>query len=133
MADVFIILQWWFMLLVLGVVFLQLTTRIFTSFFDKGYIFSKILGIAALSYVVFLLGFLHILPFMQLTIIFVLVFFFIIFGIRLLTIKEGKILLSTRFTLQEDIPWRILFFEEVLFLIGLFFWSYIRSYAPDIN
>lgn len=50
-------LQWYFPLLIIGVIFTPLTKKIFKSFnFDFGYPFAKTLGIILLSYFVFCFG-----------------------------------------------------------------------------
>ena len=133
MHDVFLILQWWFMLLILGAVFVQLTGAIFSSFFDRGYIFAKILGITILSYIIFILGFIHVLPFTRTTVILVLLALFLILNLTKVKIEKGKLLLAMRFLTERTFPWKIFFVEEILFLIGLFLWSFVRSFSPDIN
>jgi len=55
-SDITFTLQWWLVFFVIGLIFLPLTTKIFSNFFDKGYIFARILGMALLNYVVFVLG-----------------------------------------------------------------------------
>ena len=62
-------LQWHAMLLVIGVAFFGLTKKLFSSFYDEGYAFSKTVGILLLSYGVFLLGNLRIAPFHIITLI----------------------------------------------------------------
>ncbi len=42
-SDIYAVLQWWFVLFLLGVGFLPLTIRLFSPFFDKGYLFSLFL------------------------------------------------------------------------------------------
>src|SRR5476651_1522197 len=72
-TDFSYIFQWWAILFLIGVIFLPLSAIIFKTFFDRGYIFSKIIGFAILSYLVFLLGTLHLLPFTQYTIVAILI------------------------------------------------------------
>ena len=63
LSDLINILQWWGIFFLIGIIFTPITSLIFPNFFDKGYIFSKIIGLAFISYAVFILGFLKILPF----------------------------------------------------------------------
>lgn len=114
------------MLFAIGIVFLPLTSSIFSNFFDKGYIFSRIIGIAVLSYIVFLLGVLRLFPFQTSTVIFVGVILFII---NLFIAKKTKFL--SKLNLKTN--WKIFLFEELIFLTTLFFWSFIRSHQPDIH
>ncbi|MBU3935105.1 hypothetical protein KJ909_00340, partial [Patescibacteria group bacterium] len=58
LADLKFIIAWWLSYLVLGLLFLPLVFHLFSKFWDKGYIFSKIISTALLTYVVFVLGFL---------------------------------------------------------------------------
>ena len=124
-SDIAFIIKWWLVFFVIGLIFLPLTTKIFSNFFDKGYIFSRILGIALISYVVFVLATLKILPFTELT-IFLVVFSFLILNIFLIS-KYPNILISFKRS------WKIFLFEEILFLSTLFFWSYIHAHQPDIH
>ena len=124
-TDLISILQWWMTIFLIGIIFTPITSLLFPTFFDKGYIFAKIIGIVFISYAVFILGFLKILPFETQNI-------FLIIGMFLLInlfIKK-KILLSN-IKIQSLLP--ILIFEECLFLAILIFWSFIHAHAPDIH
>ena len=123
-SDLLIILQWWFVFLIIGCIFLPLTTRVFFNFFDKGYIFSKILGVAFISYAVFVLGILKILPFTQTSIFLALGAFL---AINIFIYKSSSRITSFSRTVK------IFFFEELLFLVTLIFWSFIRGFQPDIH
>lgn len=124
-TDILFVLRWWVMFLLIGFVFLPLTTTILGNFSDKGYVFAKCLGILLVAYIVFVLGILRILPFTEATILFVLVLFAVLN--ILVASKTPGILRS----LQS--VWKIILFEEVLFLAGLSFWSFIRANQPDIH
>lgn len=123
LSDVFSVLQWWFFIFILGIFFLPITNRLFSSFIDKGYAFSKIIGIIFLSYFTFLIGILHIMPFTRLSLILVVVFFAVlqIYRFRVTPFKELR---SSK---------TFLVFEELLFLAGLFLWTFVRGYAPEIH
>ncbi len=124
--DVPYILNWWIIFFLIGIIFLPLTFSIFSNFFDRGYIFSRILGIAVLSYVVFLLGVLKFLPFQIPTIIFVCV---MSLTVNLFITKKTQFL--SKLNLKEN--WGIYFLEEAIFLAALLFWSYIRAFQPNIH
>ncbi len=132
-SDIAYILQWWLFLLGIGLIFLPVTTKIFPLFFDKGYSLAKIFGTAVIAYLVFILGLSHILPLSRLTVLLVL---FALLGLYFLKsfIHPKKTTESTN-TFIETIKraWPIFFFEELLFLAGLFFWAHIRSFSPDIH
>lgn len=125
MDWILITLQWYLTLLTIGVVFTPLTKKIFKSFsFDFGYPFAKTLGIILLSYFVFVLGIIKILPFNYFSLIFSLCLFAII---NWFIHKKNKKPRTTSRELQ------IIVVEEFLFLFCLFFWTFIRSQEPSIN
>jgi YYY domain-containing protein len=126
MNDLQYILKWFLVFFAIGIAFLPLTFEIFKDFKDKGYIFSKIIGLAFISYLVFLIGSLRIAKFSESTVYFSLFLFFIINYLifiykkcHLLSIIKAKI--------------KVFAIEEIIFLILLFFWSAIRSNSPDIH
>lgn len=124
-SDISSVIHWWLVILILGTGFLPLTFVLFNKFFDKGYIFSKLLGIIVTSYAIFLLGVLHINPFTQIYSFIIFVFLAVLFFIL---IPDRKNSLSV---IKQN--WGIFIFEELLFLGGLFSWAYIHAFNPDIH
>jgi YYY domain-containing protein len=124
-SDIYAVLQWWSILLLMGVGFAPLTFYLFDKFFDKGYIFSKLIGLIITGYAVFLLGVLKILPFNTIA-IFIVFFAAVIISILALPQKWKILYVLKRF-------WPIFLIEELMFLIVLFVWSYVHSFAPDIH
>ncbi|MDO8638080.1 MAG: DUF2298 domain-containing protein [Candidatus Daviesbacteria bacterium] len=120
-TDLLFVLQWWFIWFILGIAFLPLTSTIFSSFFDRGYIFSKILGLLLLSYTTWFLASLKILPFANWSILLV----FAIFAVLNLKFLSSKG--------RSTFGGKIFILEEALFLGGLIFWSFIRAYEPSIH
>ncbi|MDO8570410.1 MAG: DUF2298 domain-containing protein [Candidatus Daviesbacteria bacterium] len=119
-SDLIFILQWWFIWFILGIGFLPFTTTLFSNFFDKGYAFSKILGLLLLGYAVWFLGSIKILPFSTWSIILI----FIIFAF--LQLKFLKHIKSLKLN-------KIFIFEEILFLVGFIFWAFVRAHEPSIH
>ncbi len=118
--------QWYLPLLIIGIIFIPLTKKIFKSFnFDFGYPFAKTLGIILLSYFVFVLGIVKILPFSRLNLIFALCLFAII---NWFMFKKNKQIGSGVINHAPTI-----IFEEFLFIFSLFFWTYIRSQEPSLR
>lgn len=135
--DLFTILYWWLILFGAGLVFLPLTYRLFSKFWDLGYAFSKVLGILLISYVIWLLGSLKLLPFSRESVLLVtigwLVFnLFLVKGVKGSKIpsRSGVPLRGKRFKGSKI---KIFVAEELLFLACLIFWSFIRGFQPDIQ
>ncbi len=125
------ILLWWVYIFGIGIVFFPLTKKIFHNFFDKGYLFSKTIGILFSSYLVWLLASLKILPFYKESIWLVLVIGLLIN----LLISTHKPRSPSKTPLSPN-PYHlppIIILEELMFLGTLIFWSYIRGFQPDIQ
>jgi Chlor_Arch_YYY domain len=122
--DLFLVVKWWAFIFLIGLIFLPVSGRIFRNFIDRGYLFSKVLGIAMVSFFVWFLSSLRIVPFTREAI-------FISYGAALLIIyaafKGYKEIADFK---KINIAAFIL--EELLFLGGLIFWAYIRGIQPDI-
>lgn len=121
-SDIIFIFKWWTIFLLLGITFLPLTSKIFNSFIDKGYIFSKILGLLIISFTIFVLGSFQLLKFNQLNLILIWISIVII-----------QILLFRKNKFWDKLNLKIFIFEEIIFLITLFIWSFIRGFSPDIH
>ncbi len=127
MSWIFVTLQWYFTLFVLGIIFFPLTNRVFAGFFpDRGYAFSKIISILFLSYIVFVLGILKVLSFNQINIISIIGLFALINGLIFLKDK----LQTTNYKLQTVF---LIIFEEFIFIAALFFWTFVRGQEPSIR
>lgn len=125
MSDIAAVLIWWSTISLIGLIFLPLTLKIFAKFLDKGYAFSKILGIVLTSYTVWLLASLNILPFAKITILILLLGVTII-GLWSFINKSFQNIFRSQ-------PWGLFILEEILFLAGLSFWSYIKAFEPSIR
>ncbi|MBI3384947.1 hypothetical protein HY030_02005 [Candidatus Gottesmanbacteria bacterium] len=127
------ILSWWSIIFLIGTIFFPFTNRLFTNFKDRGYIFAKIIGIAVLSYLAWLLGFLHLLPFGQPSL------YLILFGLVFLNLiwwqknpAAAKIDLSAR--LKNNWTFiKIIIFEEVIFSATFVFWAFVKGHQSDIQ
>ena len=123
LADFLLIFRWWVVIFTISLVFLPSTILIFKNFFDKGYTFSKIIGVFFLSYLIWILGSLKLLSFNQLNILLVAG---ILAVINLFLIKKFELF-------QLKLPWKLFLIEELLFTAGLVTWSYIKSFEPSIH
>ncbi|MCL5409276.1 MAG: DUF2298 domain-containing protein, partial [Patescibacteria group bacterium] len=118
------VFQWWLILFLLGLTFLPLTTLIFSNFFDKGYALAKVVGLLLVSYLVWILGSIRLLPFTTTTI-------FEIIGLSLVI----NLLISYRFSLTKIILSlkKIILIEEIFFFTGLILWAWVRAHEPSIH
>lgn len=128
LADFKFIIFWWLTIFLLGSVSLPLIFAIFKKFWDKGYVFSKIVSISLLTYIIFVLGVINLLPFTVQS-LFLIIIFFVLINAFVLSRKNklaefGKIIKT---------KYKVFIFEEILFLLILIGWSYIRGFAPDIE
>ena len=123
-SDLSSVFYWWFILFGLGLIFLPLTIRIFKNFFDKGYLFSRVIAIAVLSYTVWIGAHLKIAPFTQSEILAIIGLYILI--IAFISLKTSP------FKKKIAGLWPIFIGEELVFLLALAFWSFIRGLQPNI-
>ncbi len=126
-SDLNQVFIFWITLLLIGVTNLPLTMVLFHKFIDRGYGFSKVIGLGLGSYLVWLLSTLTLLPFTRTSI---LLCFGLLFGVNI----------ALFFWLKKNNYWkitpkqkRLFVWEESIFLLLLIFWSYVRGFAPEIN
>ena len=141
-SDIQLVFRWWSALFLVGVAAFPLTKRLFSpptgGWYDRGYFFSKAVGFAVVSYIVFLLGTLHILPFTLFTVIGATIALFVL-GILLSdktywtnwTNKTGNFFSFARPGLAKLILCIAL--EEIVFFSALLFWSWVKAHEPAIR
>jgi YYY domain-containing protein len=125
-------LNWFLISFIIGIAFLPLTFLLFSKFKDKGYIFSKIIGLIIISYVIFVLATIRLLRFSQFNLVLILIIAFAVNYFIFLKKKVG-LELKKKFLNSLKANWKIYFFEEALFFIMFYFWSYIKTFQPNIN
>lgn len=121
-SDFKFIILWWLVIFLLGSVSLPLTFRLFSKFWDRGYIFAKVIALVLTTYIVFVLGVFKILPFTTITVISVALI------LAFISYKTSKNFLND---FRKKYP--IFIAEELLFLLILILWSFVRGFAPDIE
>lgn len=121
--DFLYILQWWVTLLVIGIIFLPTTRLLFPGSKGSFYIFSKIIGAGVLTYILFLFGTLKILPFTTIS----------VFGVVLILLFVNIYLLKKVHPKEKMQISKIAIFQELLFLVGIVFWAFVRGNEPSIH
>ncbi|MGI9058786.1 MAG: DUF2298 domain-containing protein [Ktedonobacteraceae bacterium] len=121
------LLQMWALVEVLGFICLPLTFTVFHNLPDRGWAFSKALGVAVLAFCVWLpLMTLNVLPFSQ----------FFIAGVLLLLLALNLIgFLKVRRTIIKVVRINLSYVivTELVFLGMMFLLGWIRSYVPNIQ
>ncbi len=123
-ADFWIVLQWWAVLFLVGAIAFPLTKRLFANWWDGGYFFAKAAGMAVVTYLVYLVGTIRLLPFTLPTIVISMV---VVFGVGLFLNKSYKANASNKTNMV------LILVEEVFFLVALLFWSWIKGHEPSIR
>jgi len=122
-GDIFITIKWWLYILLIGILFLPITQKYFHGFFDKGYGFSKVIGILSLSYLSWFLSSLGIFGSER---IYSIIIILALIPIALFMYKNP----STLETVKGNC--RMMLFEELIFMVLFLLWSYVRGLQPDI-
>lgn len=118
--------KWWGVLLLLGAVFMPIAGILFENFQDKGFLFSKTIGIAVAGYLMWLLSSVRVLKFSSFSCI-VVVILLIIANVFVFTGWKKKKLSFNR----ENI--KLILVEELLFLVFFLVWTYIRGFRPEAH
>ncbi|MFQ5493431.1 MAG: DUF2298 domain-containing protein [Candidatus Dojkabacteria bacterium] len=117
--DVQAFIIWYLTFIVLGIIGLPLANRFFPKWADNGYAFAKFIGLFLVTIPVWFLSSLHILPFTQpiLWIVLLAEFAVAVYFIRKQKFKLNKLIVA----------------EELIFLLILGIWAYIRSFNSQIQ
>jgi len=112
---------WYLGLLGIGLVFLPLTSWLFKNFKDYGYIFSKILGLACLSYFLLVINTARIVTFSQISIV----------GIILIALVLNWVIWLKKAWQLPKIT--ILLGYEIFFLVMFLAYSYLKGFEPSVH
>ena len=132
-ADFWIVLQWWGTLLLIGAMAFPFTKKLFSSWWDWGYFFAKAVGMAFVTYFVYLMGIIHVLPFTSMSIFAGLTTLFVI-GIFVNARKErGELNSLSRIMARYKNVVLVIIMEELIFFIAILFWSWVKGHEPTIH
>jgi uncharacterized membrane protein len=126
-GDFFPFILWWAVIGVCGLVFLPAGISIFKNLNDKGYLFSKTLGILSAAYLLWLLSSLKILAFGSIGAYVCL----LVIALSIFSVSVFKTQFIQFFKSPENVSLVIL--EETLFFVCLLFWTILRGQKPEIN
>lgn len=136
-ADFIPFLQWWAVIMGLGLIFLPLSELLFSAFQDKGFLFSKTIGIAVTGYLMWLFSSLHLLKYTTLSCI-ITVFLAILSNVSLMVFRKrhhqkmnigGKPIGFLKSMQQDTID--LMIKEEILFFALFLIFAYIRGFKPE--
>jgi len=128
-SDVFIVLRFWGALFFIGAASYPLTKYLFPRWYDRGYLFSKAVGLALVTWVVYILGLARLAAFRTETIFAVIVGVFVL-GLMVTFRKNPETISTTRDHLYTFL--RIVV-QEAFFLGALFLWSWVKAHEPSIR
>jgi len=118
---------WWICTMILGILFFPITSKLFYSFCDAGWIFSKVLGIAVCGYVMFAFCRAGIMPFTGgfslLCVIISAAAFLAVY--YLVYVRPGKT------TDKSVLSFDLILLEEFLFISVFLMWTYFTGFRPE--
>ena len=130
-ADMWPFLKWWLLIFALGLIFLPLSNLLFSNLSDKGYLFSKTIGIGIAGYTMWFLSSLKLMKFTSISCILVLGFW-IIFNLIIVIYKRNYVddrQFLAGYIKKNNIG--IIITEEVLFFLVFLLFTYIRGFKPE--
>jgi len=128
LSDLTPIISWWLLIFSLGLFTLPITLFLFQKFWDKGYVFSKIICIVFSTYLIFIGGVFKVLIFTNTNLYLILG---IIILLNFLFLRQKNNLSIFIKTIKEN--YKVFIFQEILFLLILITWSFVRGFASDIE
>lgn len=125
-GDVLLVFQWWMATLVVGAAAIPITKRVFRGWWDDGYVFAKAIGLAFVTYLVWVGGSIHVLPFTRPIVIMAVLAIFLA-GVLIEKVFGQVPTANSRKSIATYAG------LEALFFGALVFWSYIKAHEPSIH
>lgn len=127
--DMLPFIKWWFAVFCLGIVFMPLSGLLFSNLHDKGYLFSKTVGIAVSGYLMWMLSALKIMKFTTASCIITagmgLIINIAVYLYLKLRLKKNL----SEYILKDNL--KIFVAEELMFFAVFLLFSYIRGFNPE--
>ncbi|MGI6019940.1 MAG: DUF2298 domain-containing protein [Lachnospiraceae bacterium] len=120
-----ILLLWWVTILVMGMVFTPLSAAVFKNFDDKGWIFSKTIGLLVSAFLMWMLNVCGILPFTGwASLLCAVIPAILCIGYHVISYKRERNIFKT-------VDLRLIAVEELAFLLLFASWFYIIGFKPE--
>jgi YYY domain-containing protein len=137
-SDFPLVVQWWGTVFLIGAVAFPLTKVLFSSWYDRGYFFSKAVGMAVVPFVVYLLGMLHVAPFTAPTIFWSLLIVFVLgLGLQYFHGRYTSYRGQSETSFQLNKRWvaniALVGIQEGFFFVALLFWSWVKGHEASIR
>lgn len=121
-------MKWWAILLLVGASCLPMTTKLFLSFHDRGYLFAKPIGIALSGYLLWLVSTMKLMKFTAVNGM-ICVILILLANVFFLLYKDKKKKEREPFFTKESVQ-RMLK-EELIFLFLFLIWCYIKGFKAE--
>lgn len=127
--------QWWFTLLVLGIVFYPMAGIVFKKFHDGGWLFSKTIGLAISGWLLWFLSSLKLFRFTS-TNAWICVGICLAFNLIILAYQWGHTSPDSEGSLKDKYNFShnkllAILLSEAMFLILFLLWCYMRGFKPE--
>ncbi len=131
-GDYIAFLQWWTAVTGVGLIFLPVTVLLFDRFHDKGYLFSKVIGIAVTGYLMWLFSSLHLMKFTTTSSVICVVISLALNGVLLLWRRKKRTdpVDNRAFYTKGGILDAVIL-EELMFFAVFLIFTYIRCFKPE--
>jgi uncharacterized membrane protein len=124
-SDVWTFLTWWMLAFLMGMIAMPVTGRLFVHFDDRGWLFSKVLAIAAGGFIEWFLVSIKLLSFTRLTCVLVCLVLAAVCVLLFWQQQKNKI---------ECFPvehMKLVCWEEILFFGVFLMWTYLAGFHPQ--
>ncbi len=134
LVDIFAAVRWWAVLLVLGIASFPVTHKLLRSLPDRGYSFSKMVGLLVLSYGFWLS---NSVGFLRNSVGGILLAFVALLLLSLWSLRSKSTVIANSEDRESSLNWfrtnwRYVLVVEVLFIVAFGFWVLVRAQNPAI-
>ncbi len=115
---------WWAVIWMLGCTFMPVTSLLLPQFADKGWMFSKVIGVAVSGYLTWLVVVLKFFPFTTLTCMVVTLVCMVANLWLALRLRRNRV------EILPESGGNLIFREEILFFLMFLLWTYVAGFRP---